>query len=59
MSKILSILGSISVAITLAACAASRGAAAPSTESARTIAVSARRFEFEPTLITLKKADSV
>ena len=59
MSKILSILSSISVAMTLAACAASRGTAAPSTESARTIAVSARRFEFEPKQITLKKGEAV
>jgi cytochrome c oxidase subunit 2 len=59
MRKILSILSSISVAMALAACAASRVAAAPSTESARTIAVTARRFEFEPKQITLKKGEAV
>jgi cytochrome c oxidase subunit 2 len=59
MRKILSILASISVAMTLVACAASRVSAAPSTESARTIAVSARRFEFEPKEITLKKGEAV
>jgi cytochrome c oxidase subunit 2 len=59
LSKLLSILSSIAVAATVAACVASRGKAAAPEDPACTIAITAKRFEFEPKEIHLRRGEAV